>query len=182
MKDWEQAALDTLTKSLEPLPHEKNELDWKATLSENKDRLKEHLSAFANLDGGGVLVFGVNNNGSLKGIVDEPYENIIQKLGNMAREGLEPAISLDHSILTYKDTALLFIYIPESKERPVHIRSKTIYDSFIRVSGQTRKMTRQEVARLIAHSSPSSFEQELALEDLEENKSRKFAAYIPFWA
>ena len=36
-----------LAECLSPLPTEPNELDWKSGLSPNKDRLVEHLSAFA---------------------------------------------------------------------------------------------------------------------------------------
>lgn len=47
-KYWVTAALHCLGESLNPLPHEVNELDWKARLSDNKDRLAEHLMAFGN--------------------------------------------------------------------------------------------------------------------------------------
>ena len=47
-KPWVQRAMALLGESLAPLPTEPNELDWKSGLSPNKDRLAEHLSAFAN--------------------------------------------------------------------------------------------------------------------------------------
>ncbi len=53
MKPWMAKALELLRASLEPPQHELNELDWKAALSPDKRRLTEHLSAFANLPGGG---------------------------------------------------------------------------------------------------------------------------------
>jgi hypothetical protein len=53
-KHWVTAALHSLNESLSPLPHEVNELDWKAGLSDNKERLAEHLMAFGNhSDGAG---------------------------------------------------------------------------------------------------------------------------------
>ena len=39
-KHWIAQALNWLTQSLEPIPHELNELDWKAGLTGNKERLK----------------------------------------------------------------------------------------------------------------------------------------------
>jgi len=38
-KWWTPAALNLLESSLEPLPTERNEIDWKSDLSENNERL-----------------------------------------------------------------------------------------------------------------------------------------------
>jgi ATP-dependent DNA helicase RecG len=53
MKNWETRALDLLERTLNPVPTEINELDWKSTLSDKSERLAQHLSAFSNLPGGG---------------------------------------------------------------------------------------------------------------------------------
>lgn len=165
-KELENLATELLEASLKPLPHEKNELDWKSDLSNKTEKLAQHLSAFSNLQGGGFLAFGINDHGEPKGVAKNSYQEIIKKLGNIAREGLTPAVSIDHSILEYDGVSILFIYLPESIEKPVYLRGKTIYDSYIRSAGQTRKMTRQEVAKVIATSSGASFESELASDEL----------------
>jgi ATP-dependent DNA helicase RecG len=161
-KELESKAIEILEASLKPLPHEKNELDWKADLSEKGDKLAQHISAFANQPGGGFFVFGVNNDGVPVGVRNHDYSEIIKKLGNIAREGVVSSVAIDHSILEYQEKELLFIYIPESLDKPVYTRGGTVYDSYVRSAGQTRKMTRQEVARLIATSSGGSFETESA--------------------
>lgn len=51
--DWKEKAIKLLTDSLHPVPAELNELDWKSGLSDKSDRLAQHISAFANLKGGG---------------------------------------------------------------------------------------------------------------------------------
>ena len=164
-KELESLAKELLESSLKPLPHEKNELDWKSDLSHKTEKLAQHLSAFSNLQGGGFLAFGINDSGEPKGVARNSYQEIIKKLGNIARDGLVPAVSLDHSILEYGGVNILFIYVQESIEKPVCLRGKTIYDSYTRSAGQTRRMTRQEVAKVIATSSGSSFESELASEE-----------------
>jgi len=161
-KELETLAMELLEASLVPLPHEKNELDWKSDLSGKSEKLARHLSAFSNLSAGGFLVFGVSDEGIPQGVAETDYKEIVKKLGNIARENLNPSVCLDHSILNYNDKPLLFIYIPESSDKPVHLRSGTLYDSYLRSAGQTRKMTRQEVAKVIAHSSGTGFESELA--------------------
>ena len=70
-KHWIPEALRSLAESLAPVPHEINEIDWKARLSDNSARLAEHLMAFANHPGGGTLVFGVDDDGVAHGIAAE---------------------------------------------------------------------------------------------------------------
>ena len=48
-KHWIVSALEYLTQSLEPVPHEINEIDWKGGLSLEKNRLTEHLIAAIHL-------------------------------------------------------------------------------------------------------------------------------------
>ena len=61
MKIWEKEAVNWLEKSLKPFPQELNEVDWKFSLSEKTERLSQHISAFANYDGGGFMIFGIDN-------------------------------------------------------------------------------------------------------------------------
>ena len=52
---WQEKALASLHKSLTPVPQELNALDWKGNLSKKTDRLAQHICAFANLAGGGLV-------------------------------------------------------------------------------------------------------------------------------
>src|SRR5688572_13842895 len=67
-KHWTELAQQRLEECLAPVPHEANELDWKVSLSDHKERLVEHLIASANYPDGGCLVFGVSDDGTLRGI------------------------------------------------------------------------------------------------------------------
>lgn len=68
-KHWITLAKSWFEASREPLAHETNELDWKIVQSDNKERLAEHLIAFANHPNGGCLVYGVtNSHAELKGV------------------------------------------------------------------------------------------------------------------
>jgi hypothetical protein len=58
---WVEDALQALRESLHPVPAELNELDWKAALSPQRDRLVEHLIALANLRNGGTLAYGIES-------------------------------------------------------------------------------------------------------------------------
>jgi predicted HTH transcriptional regulator len=160
--DWRIKAIQLLEASLYPIPAELNEIDWKSGLSTKTERLAQHLSAFANQKGGGILVFGINNNGEPIQIDKGTIDNTIQLLGNIASNNLDHSISLEHDILDYHGYSLLFVFIPEQAEKPVYLRSKTVFDSYIRSAGQTIKMSKQQVKSLIAESQGIPFEQRIA--------------------
>src|SRR5665213_2746335 len=97
MKRWLEKAAVTLTDNLTPPKSECNELDWKLTLSEDKVRLVEHLCALANHPGGGCLVFGIASDSQLAGVTLDDIEHIANKLTNLGRDAIEPAIKIDHA-------------------------------------------------------------------------------------
>lgn len=152
-------ALDLLKGSLEPPRHELNEIDWKTELSPDKKRLTEHLSAFANYSGGGFLVYGVDSSGTPRGINDLAVQATINQLANLGRSSVEPPIALDHAVHEYQSVRLLFIYVPESSVKPVHLRGKTMDVAFIRSGGTTRLASRQEIGTMMLHSRTPRWEE-----------------------
>lgn len=159
MKTWITKALELLRASLEPPKHELNELDWKTALSPDKKRLTEHLSALANQPGGGYLVFGVDNTGAPVGVDDKAVELNVNQLANLGRAGLEPPLALDHAIEDYESVPLLFVHVPESAVKPVHLRGKGLEESFIRSGGTTRRASRQEIGTLMLNSRTPRWEE-----------------------
>lgn len=180
MKKWEGEAKELLERSLQPFPQELNEIDWKLGLSEKTDRLAQHISAFANYSGGGFLVFGIDN-GVLVGIANGECEQVVKTLGNIARQNLLPPVALDHDVVEYQGKNLLFIKINEAQDRPIHLRNGSVYDSYIRSAGQTRRMERSEVASLIARSQGLRFEDGIAIMGLSPDEVLKkidFTSYF----
>lgn len=152
-------ALSLLGESLNPPKAELNELDWKAALSPDKKRLTEHLSAFANYPGGGFLVYGVDATGTPQGVHAKTIETTLNQLSNLGRAALEPPLSLDHAVETYETSRLLFVYIPESPVKPVHLRGRGIDEAFIRCSGTTRPASRQEIGTMMLNSRTPRWEE-----------------------
>lgn len=168
--NWKENALNILNNSIFPVPTELNELDWKSGLSCKTERLAQHISAFSNMKGGGLLVYGVNNDGTCFSVSKEEADKIIQQLGNIAKNNLTYAVTIEHSIIEYKGNALLFIYIPEQHDKPLFLRGKDIFDSYIRSAGQTVKMSRNQVKALIAESQGLSFENRIIKEDVKKEQ------------
>ncbi|MCB8748451.1 putative DNA binding domain-containing protein [Rhodoferax sp. U2-2l] len=158
-KYWIAAVLQSLEQSLAPVPHEVNELDWKASLSDHKDRLAEHLMAFANHPNGGSFVFGVANSGQLLGIDQEAVAQIANTLSNLGRDAVEPPLALDHAVVEFKGMPILLVHVPEQAVKPVHRRGKSIEESWVRSSGTTRKASRQEVGALMLNSATPRWEE-----------------------
>jgi predicted HTH transcriptional regulator len=159
MKSWVSRALGLLTASLEPPRHELNELDWKAALSPEKKRLTEHLAALANHPGGGHLVFGVDASGTPVGIDDETVDRTVTQLANLGRAALEPPLAIDHAVQDFDGVRLLFVHVPESETKPVHLRGKSLDEAFIRSGGTTRKASRQEIGTLMLNSRTPRWEE-----------------------
>ncbi len=160
IKTWINKALEYLEHSLEPIPQEINEIDWKEKLSPDNKKLCRHLSAFANHPGGGFLVFGIEDaTAKLVGITKDASEQIVQKLSNLCQDAVTPTVSLDHAIETYNGIPLLFIYIKESAIKPVSINPRSIEDAYIRSGGTTRLASRQELGALMLNSKTPHYEE-----------------------
>ena len=152
MSNWKECALDALHKSLYPVPQELNEIDWKGGLSNKTERLAQHLCAFANLKGGGVLVFGVNDDATFEELTKKTIEDTTKTLGNIAKNNLAWSIQLEHAVLDFEGHPLLFIRIPEQQNKPVYLRGRDIYEAYIRSAGHTVKMSREQVHEMLAQS------------------------------
>ncbi len=159
IKHWVADAQAILKESLSPIPHELNDLDWKASLSTDKDRLAEHLMAMANQANGGVLAFGIDNDGNAVGVSKDDIEKIIGTLANLGRQAIEPPLALDHAVVEQTlGAAVLLIKIHESAIKPVQRRGKSVEETWIRSGGTTRKASRQDVGALMVHSAPMHWE------------------------
>src|SRR5665647_1642676 len=167
MNTWEETATKLLNKSLNPIPQELNEIDWKCALSTKTERLAQHISAFANYPGGGFLAIGINNDGKSSPLSKIEMDEIIQKLGNIARNNLAQPVGIEHAVITYNDNPVLFIHIPEQQNKPVHLRGPNIFDSYTRSAGQTVKLSRHEVTQLIALSTGYDFESQTAMSNVD---------------
>jgi predicted HTH transcriptional regulator len=178
---WQEKAIKQLKDSLYPVPSERNEIDWKSGLSSKTERLAHHLCAFSNLEGGGFLVYGVNDDATMFSVSKEQSDEIIKKLGNIARNNLIPPVPLEHANLDFNGNSLLFIHIPENAEKPVYMRDGTIYDSYRRSAGQTVKMSRQEVKQVIANSQGLLFHEQMAMTDVTVDEVLRLLNYDSYF-
>ena len=168
--NWQEKALSLLEKSLKPIPQELNEIDWKGGLSDNKERLAEHICAFSNLQGGGILVFGINNDATFLELTQELIEKIVLQLDNIAQNRMYMPLQMEHAVLDYEGHSLLFVRIPEAREKPMYLRGTDIYNCYLRSAGHTVKMSRQQARMMIAESEGVTYEERVAKRGLSANE------------
>ena len=162
MKTWENTCINLIEKTLNSAnPQELNEIDWKQDISSSNENIAKHLSAFSNYNGGGYIIFGINDDGGIIGLDKNKTDEIIKKLANIARSNLEPQIVLDHTIVTIENKTLLAVYISESIHKPVHFKSGTIHDAYTRSAGTSRKLSKEEIQKILAVSQGLTFENRL---------------------
>lgn len=167
--DWKDKALEILRASMTPVPHELSELDWKSGLSSKTDRLAQHICAFSNHQGGGMFVYGINDDATFTTLNKEQVEQIVKRLGNIAHNNLSNAIDIDHTILEYEGHPVLFVYVPEQREKPICLRGKDYREAYCRSNGQTLRMSDLQVRNLIATSQGISFEERMAKRNVSKN-------------
>ena len=150
--------IQLLEKSISATPQELNELDWKASASQ-AERMARHLSAFANYSGGGFLVYGVDDDGTVVGLTKEQNDLFASQIGNWARDLTTPEVRTQIFSFEFKGKNLLGIYIEEAFDKPVHKKSGTLNDSYLRAGGQSRLMTRTEIRHSMMTSRNQRFEE-----------------------
>lgn len=182
MSDWLETAKQTLIRSLKPIPQEINELDWKSDLSDKSERIAQHISAFANNPNGGYLVFGINDDGIPHSLDKSKIDDIVKRLGNIARNNLAQPISIEHAVIDYEKSSILIIYIPENIEKPVYIRGKDIFHSYKRSAGQTVKISNLEVRHMLAVSTGIDFEMQIAMSNLTDDEVIKYIDFDSYFS
>lgn len=179
--NWKEKATEILKDSLTPIPHELSELDWKSNLSTKTERLAQHICAFSNHQGGGMFAYGINDDATFCSLSKDEIEEIVKKLGNIAHNNLSQAIDIDYAVLDYEGHPILFVYVPEQREKPIYMRGKDYHDAYCRVNGQTRRMSELQVRNQIASSQGLSYEERIAKRDISKNDLLLLLNYRKFF-
>ncbi len=109
-------------------------------------------------------------------------DEIVQKLGNIARNNLAQPIAIQHEVSDFRGNNILIVKIPEHPDKPVYLRGGNIYDSFKRSAGQTVRMTKQEVKQLISVSTGIDFEMQVAMSNIDNDEVVKQIDYNSYFS
>ena len=131
-------------------------LELKVKLS-NTEKIAQEIVALANT-GGGVMVFGVNDQLRIEG-VDDP-ESVQEELVRICREDVDPPLFPFVDRIAFDNGRRIVALDVEGKRRPYRTRDGRFY---LRVGSEKREATREELSSLLDESRPVRFENMPAL-------------------
>ena len=126
-------------------------LELKVKLS-NSERIAQEIVALANT-GGGVMVFGVNDQMRVEGIEDS--ERVQEELVRICRAEIEPPIIPFIDRIAFDNGRRIVAIDIEGKQRPYRTRDGRF---FVRIGADKREASREEFGALIGEARPSSYE------------------------
>lgn len=143
------------------LGHESEILEFKESTSERHEAL-ESIAAIINKHGCGVLYFGVYDNGNIRGQIVS--DSTLKDLAESITRDIEPKITPTIESLVIDGKSIIKVSF-SGTQQPYSAYGKFL----IRVGTQNRKMSRDELIRLIKESNYSlQWEKEPSSHDLDE--------------
>ncbi len=131
-------------------------LELKVKLS-NPEKIAQGITALANT-GGGLIVFGVNDNLRVEGVDDA--EEVREELVRICREDIVPALFPYIDLVSFDNGRRIVALDVEGKRRPYRTRDGRY---FIRVGAEKREATREELSALLDEARPIRFENVVAI-------------------
>src|SRR3989449_9468394 len=132
-------------------------LELKVKLS-NPEKIAQEIVALANT-GGGVMVFGVNDQLRIEG-VDDP-ESVQEELVRICREDVDPPLFPFIDRISFDSGRRIVALDVEGKRRPYRTREGRFY---VRVGSEKRETTPEELSSLLDETRPLRFENMPALD------------------
>jgi ATP-dependent DNA helicase RecG len=126
-------------------------LELKVKLS-NSERIAQEIVALANT-GGGVIVFGVNDQLRVEGI--EEGEAVQDELVRICREEIVPSLIPFIDRIAFDNGRRILALDVDGKRRPYRTRDGRF---FVRVGAEKREAAPEELATLLDHARPLSYE------------------------
>ena len=131
-------------------------LELKVKLS-NTEKIAQEIVALANT-GGGVIVFGVNDQLRVEG-VDDP-ERVQEDLVRICREEIQPPLMPFIDRIALDNGRRIVALDIESKRRPYRTRDGRFY---LRIGSEKREASREEISSLLDEARPTRYEDVPAL-------------------
>lgn len=113
------------------------------------DDLAAALVAFANTDGGNILL-GVADNGHVVGVAESDRDRAAQTVDNVAFQNVHPPVTVVlETITNHQAQVVLVVQVPKGSQRPYRTNRGVYY---IRTASGRRQASREELLRLFQAS------------------------------
>lgn len=135
---------------------EATEYDKKETLEERKPKswLKS-VSAFAN-GNGGVLIFGVADDDTLKGLAD--VKTASEKISEAVKSKMDPIPNIDLQIRQEEGKKFILLHVAAGAETPYYYIGDGGRIAYIRVGNASIQATATDLKRLVLRGSNSTYD------------------------
>lgn len=135
---------------------EATEYDKKETLEERKPKswLKS-VSAFAN-GNGGVLIFGVSDDDTLKGLSD--VKTASEKISEAVKSKMDPIPTIDLQIRQEDGKEFILVHVSAGAETPYYYIGDGGRIAYIRVGNESVQATATDLKRLVLRGSNSTYD------------------------
>ncbi|MDZ7359107.1 MAG: putative DNA binding domain-containing protein [candidate division KSB1 bacterium] len=133
------------------------------------DNLAVEISAFANTDGGQIII-GVSDRGALLGLSQEDIHRLNQWISNATTSKIDKAIYVKTEILACEGRRLMIIHVPRGSNKPYAVNR---VDVWVKNGADKRRAPIEEVLRL-AQTSGLHFADELEIDAGMEDFDKEF--------
>ena len=147
---------------------------FKVQAVSSKDLAKEFV-AFSNAEGG-ILIFGVTDDGEIKGLSTDEIESLGQLIGNVADNNVKPPIHPLIQNISIGDAKLIIVSIKNGTSKPYATGSG---DYYIKSSSDKKKISQEELRRLFAESKRLYADEEIVNgSDISDLNSEQFFIFL----
>ncbi|WP_443738976.1 AlbA family DNA-binding domain-containing protein, partial [Treponema sp.] len=96
---------------------ESNSLEFKSELQEDSKKWIKTIIAFANTNGG-ILIIGVDDNKNISGVKTDSVFSLMDSIVDSITNNCEPMIVPDISIQNLQDKTIIIVSIPKGMQKP----------------------------------------------------------------
>ncbi len=191
----DRKAIISLISELRHRHGELEGLEAKAAHTGTPPDLYKPVSAFANRPGGGVLLFGLDEDAGFKVVGVGNPRKLQEDISGIASQ-MEPPLCPVFSVEDIEGGTVVAVEVPEVPydHKPCYHRPHRLQEgSFIRVGNSTRRMSDYEIFSYMSSRTQPRFDEELifraTLEDLDRAKLEDYLARrraarpnAPYWS
>lgn len=169
--------LDRLIAEVQHRQSELNDVEVKSARSGTPKRLYEAVSAFANRTGGGVILFGLDENADFGVVGVKDAHRLQSDIGDLASSETEPALRPEFTVEDIGGKTVVAVEIAEvpTVQRPCYYKPAGLQKgAYIRVGNTNRQMTDYEIFGYVSARAQPTFDEEPAVEattdDLDQDR------------
>lgn len=158
---------------------ETTEYDKKVALEIKKPKSWcKSVSAFANTSGG-VLIFGVSDDGTIIGLTDP--EGDAEKISEIIKSRLDPIPEFNLRFCEEEGKKLVALDIYKGEETPYYYSGDGVLEAYIRVGNESVKATSTELKRLVLRGRNTSFDSQISSYKAEDFAFSKLKERYKKW-